>query len=107
MNWVIDCISTSEDNWHVDNAPGHVEGLGGGVDDLVDGLHGEVEGHELEDGPEVVEGRPHRQPCEPHLRDGRVDDPLVPVLLPEPPGDLVGAVVLSHLLTHDENLNKC
>ena len=26
---------------------GHVEGLGGGVDDVVDGLHGEVEGHEL------------------------------------------------------------
>lgn len=29
------------------NTAGHVQGLGGGVDDLVDGLHGEVEGHEL------------------------------------------------------------
>lgn len=26
---------------------GHVVGLCGGVDDLVNGLHGEVEGHEL------------------------------------------------------------
>src|SRR3546814_13489987 len=36
---------------------GHVMGLGGGVDDLVDRLHGEVEGHELDDGPEAVHRR--------------------------------------------------
>lgn len=29
------------------DAAGHVQGLGGRVDDLVDGLHGKVEGHEL------------------------------------------------------------
>lgn len=29
------------------DATGHVEGLSGRVDDLIDGLHGEVEGHEL------------------------------------------------------------
>lgn len=29
------------------NAAGHVQGLGCGVDDLVDSLHGKVEGHEL------------------------------------------------------------
>ncbi len=31
----------------------HVVGLGGGVDDLIDGLHGEVEGHELTDWPQT------------------------------------------------------
>src|SRR3546814_4921595 len=34
---------------------GHVEGLGGGIDDLVDRLHREVEGHELDDGPRSEE----------------------------------------------------
>ena len=29
------------------NTPRHVMSLGGGIDDLVNGLHGEVERHEL------------------------------------------------------------
>jgi hypothetical protein len=43
---------------------GHVERLCRGVDYLVDGLHGEVEGHELADGPQAGEGRSHRDPRE-------------------------------------------
>ncbi len=36
---------------------GHVQRLGGRVDDLVDGLHGEVPGHELDDRAQAGEGR--------------------------------------------------
>src|SRR3546814_7414060 len=41
---------------------GHVMGLGGGVDDLVHRLHGEVEGHELDDGPERSEAHTPEDP---------------------------------------------
>lgn len=46
-------IGPPEDDGHRLQPGGHVVGLGGGVDDLVDGLHGEVKGHELTDGPEA------------------------------------------------------
>ena len=53
-------------------AGGHVVRLGCGVDDLVDGLHGEVEGHELTDGPETsLQGNIGPQqlldPLDPHI----------------------------------------
>ena len=51
-------VGPPEDDGHRLAAGGHVVGLGRGVDDLVDGLHGEVEGHELTDGPETsLQGR--------------------------------------------------
>ena len=45
----------------------HVVVLGGRVDYLVNGLHGEVEGHELYNGPQALEGRSHTNACEPSL----------------------------------------
>ena len=38
-------------------AAGHVKRLGGRIDDVVDGLHGEVEGHEFNDRLETGKGR--------------------------------------------------
>src|SRR3712207_8399602 len=52
---------------------GHVEGLGRRVDDVVDRLHGEVEGHELDDGLQAHEGRADPDAREAVLRDRRVD----------------------------------
>lgn len=40
-------VGTTERNVAGLDATGHVVGLCGRVDDLVNGLHGEVEGHEL------------------------------------------------------------
>src|SRR3546814_15614637 len=45
-------------------AAGHVEGLGGGVDELVHRLHGEIEGHELDDRPQTAEGGTDAKPGE-------------------------------------------
>lgn len=46
-------VGSSEDDGHRLPAGRHVAGLSGGVDDLVDGLHGEVKGHELADGSQA------------------------------------------------------
>lgn len=63
---------------------GHVVGLGGGVDDLVDGLHGKVHGHELHHRHQPREGCAHADACKACLRDGRVDHPLGPPLGQQP-----------------------
>ena len=81
----------------------HVEQLGGAIDDLIQRQDGEVEGHELDDGPEAEHGRAHSEPRETELADGGVHDPLVSEALEQALGDLVGAVVLGHLLTQEEN----
>lgn len=54
-------VGSPEDDGHRLQTGGHVVGLGGRVDDLVDGLHGEVEGHELTDGSQTGLGRSSRK----------------------------------------------
>jgi hypothetical protein len=41
-----EAIGSAEDDWAWLNATGHIMRLCGGVDDLIDGLHCEVKGHE-------------------------------------------------------------
>ena len=84
-------------------APRHVERLGGRVDDVVDRLHGEIEGHELDDGAEPRHGGPDPDAGETVFRDRSVDDALLAELLQKTLRDLVGALVLGHLLAHHED----
>ena len=55
----------------------HVAGLGGGIDDLVHRLHGEIPGHEFHDGLEAVERRADAQAGKAMLGDRRVDHAAV------------------------------
>ena len=59
------------------NTSRHVVGLRGGVDDLVNGLHGEVEGHELADWVQTCECGSDCETTETRFGDGRVDNSLV------------------------------
>ena len=82
---------------------GHVMRLGRRIDDMVDGLHGEVEGHEFHDGAQPRECRANAEPREAHLGDGRVDHAARPELVEQPLGNLVRALVFRDLLAHDEH----
>jgi len=64
-------VGAPEHDRHVDGARAHVEGLGGRVDDVVDGLHGEVEGHELADGLEAGHGGAHGDASDAHLSESQ------------------------------------
>lgn len=97
-------VGAAEDDRDVDVAGRHVVLLGGRVDDVVNGLHREVERHELDDRLGVVVGGADGETGEASFRDRRVDDALVAVLLPEALGDLVGAVVARDLLAEQEDL---
>lgn len=97
-------IGPTEDNGAIHDATGHVPGLGGTVDNVVDGLHGKVKGHELTDGTKAGEGSADGETSKAGFRDGGVNDPLRSKLIQETLGDLVGPVVLGYLLTHEEDL---
>lgn len=50
---------------------------------MIDGLHGEVEGHELADRTETGHGSTNGDSSETHFGDWSVDDALVSVFFPQ------------------------
>lgn len=82
-------VRAAENDRNVDRTGRHVECFGRRVDDLIDGLHGEVEGHELAHRTQTGEGSADGNTGETHLGDGRIDYPLVAVLFPQTSGHLL------------------
>ena len=85
-------------------AAGHVERLGRRIDDLVDRLHGEVEGHEFDDRLQAGERRADAETGKAMLGDRRVDHALRAEFLQQPLRDLVGALIFGDLLAHHEHV---
>ena len=79
---------------------GHIERLGRRIHDLVDRLHGKVEGHELYNRAQPAKGRPDRDPGKAMLGDRRVDDALAAEFVEQPLGDLVGPLIFRDLFAH-------
>lgn len=82
---------------------GYVECLGGGVDDMVDGLHGEVEGHELDNWLQIVKGSADTKIGKAMLCDWRIDYVVGVEFLKQFACDLVGVLVFGDFLAHDED----
>ena len=96
-------VRPPEDDRAAHLAAGHVKRLGGGVDDLVDGLHREVEGHELDHGAQPSEGRAHTQPGEAVFGNRRVADAPRSELGEQALRHLVGALIFRDFLAHHED----
>src|SRR3989338_9172797 len=77
--------------------------LGRRIDDLIDGLHGKVHGHELDDGTKPSESSANTDASKAHLGDGGVDDAAITVLFPDALGNLVRSVELRDLLSDQEH----
>ena len=86
-----------------DLAAGHIERFRGRIDDLVDRLHGEIEGHEFDDRAQAVHGGAHRHAGEAVLGDRRIDDALGAETIEQALADFIGALVLRDFLTHQEH----
>jgi hypothetical protein len=97
-------IGATEHDGAAQLTAGHVERLGRRIDDVVDGLHCEVEGHEFDDGLEAAHGRTHADASKAVLGDRRIDDPARAELGEQPLGDLVRALIFGDLLAHDEHV---
>src|SRR6187455_797159 len=74
----------------------HVKRLGGRVDDVVDRLHGEVEGHEFDDRPEPGKGSTDPDASEAIFGDRSIDDAVWPELVEHALADLVGPLILAN-----------
>ena len=71
---------------------------------MVDRLHGEVEGHELDDGLEAHEGRANADTGEAVFGDWGIDHAAGAEFLKQSLRDLVGALILGDFLAHHEDL---
>ncbi len=83
---------------------GHVERLRRRIDDLVDRLHGEVEGHEFDDRLQACERGTDAETGKAMLGDRRIDDAPRTEFLQQPLRHLVGALIFGDLFAHDEDL---
>ena len=97
-------IEASKDYASVDLSGTHVVDFGRAVNDVVDGLESEVNGHELYDGGEAHKRGSTRQPCKSAFSDGGVPESLGAVLVDESLRDLVGSVVVGDLFSNDEDV---
>mmetsp|Transcript_182 Transcript_182/g.632 ORF Transcript_182/g.632 Transcript_182/m.632 type:complete len:313 (+) Transcript_182:308-1246(+) len=97
-------VGTAEHNGRVDLPGRHVKRLCCRVDDVIDSLEGEVEGHELNHRPEARHSGTAGDTSETDLCDRGVSDTLGPILLQKPFGNLVCSLVLAHLFAHDVHL---
>src|SRR5262249_24631985 len=70
---------------------------------LVQREHRKVPGHELDDRPEPILSSAYADGRESQLRNRRIDDTLGTKLIQHTLAYLVGAVVFSNLLPHQEN----
>lgn len=66
----------------------HVVGLRSTVDDVVDGLHGKVPGHEFTNGTKTGQGGTDGETGETHLGDRSVDDSTLSELVEQTLRDL-------------------
>jgi hypothetical protein len=80
----------------------HIALLGAAVDDVVDCLQRKVHRHEFNNGLQPHEGSTAANAGKARLGDGRVHNPASSELLEHALGDLVGSVVLSNFLPHQE-----
>jgi len=94
---------TADHQRHPDLAVRHVAHLRGRVDDLIDRQQREVERHHLDYGAEPDHRRADPDPGKAQLGDRGVDDAHGAELLQQAAADLVGALVDSDLLTHEED----
>jgi hypothetical protein len=95
---------SAEHRRYPDLAVGHVAHLGGRVDQLVHREEREIPGHELDDRPEAHHGGPDPDAGKPQLGDRCVHHPHGAELIEQPAADLVGALIDSDLLAHQEHV---
>ena len=95
---------TPHHDGHIDEPTRHVADTGGVIDQLIKCHRVEGPEHELHDRPHAQHGGSDAHADEAGLRNRGVHDALVAPLVPEALGDLVGPVVLGHLLTHDDDV---
>ena len=98
-----DSIDTTEGDWASQVSRRHVKRLGSRVDNVIDRLQGEVEGHELDDGAEAFETCTDGNTREASLGDWSVPDSIAAISIPHALRDFVSSVVLRDFFANQED----
>jgi hypothetical protein len=96
-------IESSENDASMQLSCTHIVEFGCAVDDVVDGLQGEVHGHKFYDGSQSHKGSSTSDTCEASFGDGSVPDSFGTVFVDEAFGDFVCSVVIGDFLAHHEH----
>ena len=70
---------------------------------MINGLHGEVERHELYDRTQATKGCPDTDPCKAMLCDRGIDDAFRAELFKHALGNFVSALVFGDFLPHEKH----
>jgi len=97
-------VGASENHWTASSTSRHVKRFCGTVNNLIDGLHGEIESHELADWlhAATTKSGSDSHTSEAHFGNWSVNDSVLAVLSEKAAGDLVCAIVLGDFLA-DQN----
>ena len=97
------CGAANHD-WAVDETSTHVADLTRIVDDLIPCHIGEAPEHEFHHGADAQHGGADTHADEAGFANWSINHALVAEALPEAFGDFVGAVVLSHFFSDDDDI---
>src|SRR3954454_6417148 len=86
-------VWTTKNNADADLPTGHVARFDSGIHQLIHRLHGEIEGHELDDWFQPSERGSDTEAGKSMLGNRRIDHSLYTELLQQPLGDLVGSLI--------------
>ena len=78
----------------------HIAGLGRGIDEMVDRLHGEIKGHELDNRLQPGEGGANPNTGKTVLGNRCIDNPALTEFVQQSLTHLVGALILADFLAH-------
>ena len=97
-------VGAAEHDRDLDLPARHIGRLRRRIDELIHRLHGEIEGHEFDDGFQSVEGRADADAGKAVFGDRRVDDAPRAEFFQQPLRDFIGALIFGDLFAHHEHV---
>ncbi len=97
-------VGATEDDGTAHLPAGHVARFRSGIDDLVNRLHGEIPGHEFDNGFQPGKTGTHTKAGEAMFGDWRIDHAARAKFIQQALADFVGALIFRDFLAHQEHV---
>ena len=81
----------------------HIKRLSGRIDNMINGLHGKVKCHELDNWTKSAHCCADTDTCKPIFGNGRINHALIAKFLEQFAGDFISALIFGNFFAHDED----
>ena len=95
-------IWTAKNNRAAHLSTRHIISFRSRIDDVVNCLHGEIEGHEFDDWSQAAHRSTSAYACKTIFGNGRINDAACAEFVKQPLRDFIRALILGDFLTHDK-----